>query len=92
MTTSLIDNNLMGRFEMAEAGQIVFADYRRAGGRLFIDHVETPMSLRGSGAAGRLMGLIVEQASAERLAIVPICGYAVAWLARHSRDGAAGRL
>jgi uncharacterized protein len=79
------DNAAAHRFELDEAGQTVFADYRRAAdGRLFIDHVETPMALRGHGAAGRLMAAIVEQARAEGSQIVPICGYAAAWLKRNA--------
>ncbi|MGH6956036.1 MAG: GNAT family N-acetyltransferase [Caulobacteraceae bacterium] len=68
---------------MVEQGHTVFADYRRDGGRLVIDHVEAPDALRGTGAAGRFMEALVEQAKAEGVEIVPICSYAAAWLARH---------
>jgi hypothetical protein len=30
------------RYEMDEAGLTSWADYRRTGGRLYIDHVESP--------------------------------------------------
>jgi hypothetical protein len=76
------DNLGAHRFEMVEDGQVVFADYRREGDRLYIDHVETPMALRGRGEAGALMEAIVEQARAENLTIVPLCSYAAAWLKR----------
>ncbi len=84
MTARLTDNESLGRFEMLESGQTVFADYRLADGRLFIDHVESPVALRGSGAAGRLMALIAEHARDAGLQIVPICGYAAAWLRRNA--------
>jgi hypothetical protein len=77
------DNRERSRFEMVEAGQIVFADYRRDGSQLFIDHVEAPAALRGSGAAGRFMEGLVEAARTEGATLVPICSYAVHWLARH---------
>lgn len=77
------DNRQRSRFEMAEAGQIVFADYRRDGTRLYIDHVESPPALRGSGAAGRFMEGLVDAARAEGATLVPICSYAAHWLARH---------
>ena len=73
-----------GRFEMEEAGQTVFADYRRAPGKLIIDHVEAPVALRGTGAAGRLMERLVQEARAKGDRIVPLCGYAAAWLDRHA--------
>ncbi len=84
----LHDNLEAGRFETTEKGQVVFADYRRAPGRLYIDHVEAPPSLRGAGAAGRLMQAIVAQAAAEQREIVPLCSYAAHWLRR--RGGTAG--
>jgi uncharacterized protein len=86
MTATLNDNAEAGRFEMSEGGQVVFADYRRGPGRLFIDHVEAPLALRGSGAAGRLMAAIVQRAENDGEQIVPVCGYAAAWLRRHRRD------
>jgi hypothetical protein len=79
----LKDNRALGRFEMVENGLTVFADYRREGGRLFIDHVEAPTPLRCSGAAGRFMEALVETARAEGARLVPICSYAAAWLQRH---------
>ena len=77
------DNPARQRFEMVEQGQTVFADYRRDGRRLFIDHVEAPVSLRGSGAAGRFMEGLVAAARAEGSTLSPICSYAVTWLRRH---------
>ena len=77
------DNRQHSRFEMVEGDEVVFADYRRDGTRLYIDHVEAPPSLRGSGAAGRFMEGLVETARAEGATLVPICSYAVEWLARH---------
>ena len=84
--SELKDNADLSRFEMVEAGQTVFADYRRAGARLFIDHVEAPVALRGTGAAGRFMEALVETARAEGATLVPICGYAAAWLQRHPQQ------
>jgi predicted GNAT family acetyltransferase len=81
--TEVHDNPARRRFEMVEQGQTVFADYRRDGSRLIIDHVEAPVSLRGTGAAGRFMEGLVAAARAEGSTIVPICSYAVAWLRRH---------
>jgi predicted GNAT family acetyltransferase len=81
--TEVHDNPSRRRFEMIEQGQTVFADYRRDGNRLIIDHVEAPLSLRGTGAAGRFMEGLVAAARAEGSTIVPICSYAVAWLRRH---------
>lgn len=79
------DNTDLGRFELDERGHTAYADYRRTDDRLIIDYVESPPPLRGAGTAGRLMTAIAEEARLEGLKIVPICGYAAAWL-RRSKD------
>jgi len=70
------------RYEMDEQGLTSYAAYRLEGGRLYIDYVESPPALRGTGAAGRLMAALSADARARGLKITPICGYAAAWLRR----------
>lgn len=79
---ALRDNTDESRFEMDEQGLTSWADYRLAGDRLYIDHVESPPALRGSGAAGRLMAALAAEARDRGLKVTPICGYAAAWLRR----------
>lgn len=80
--SELRDKPAEGRFEMDEQGMTSWADYRLAGERMFIDHVEAPPPLRGTGASGRLMAAVAAEARARGLRITPICGYAAAWLRR----------
>ena len=77
------DNAARHRFELAEDGGVSFADYRREPGRLVIPHVEAPVALRGTGAAGRLMEGVLAMARGEGLKVVPLCGYAAAYIRRH---------
>jgi len=79
----LRDNAAARRLEMDENGHVVFATYRRASGQLIIDHVEAPPVLRGTGAAGRFMEALANDARAAGEKVVPLCGYAAAWLQRH---------
>lgn len=83
MVVPIIDNADARRFELEEDGELAFARYRRDGKTLYIDYVEAALALRGTGAAGRLMEAIAERAKQNGWRIVPICGYAVAWLRRH---------
>jgi len=75
------------RYEMDEQGLTSWADYRRSGDRLYIDHVESPVALRGTGAAGRLMAALAADARSKNLRLTPICGYAAAWLRRSKAFG-----
>jgi hypothetical protein len=72
---------------MDEQGLTSWADYRRNGDTLVIDHVEAPPALRGTGAAGRLMAAVAADARRKGLKIIPICGYAAAWLRRSKEFG-----
>ena len=84
MTSSgVTDDADRSRFELDVNGQVVFATYRRQGPVLAIRHVEAPLPLRGTGAAGRLMQGIVDIARDQGLKIAPLCGYASAWMRRH---------
>lgn len=78
--SELRDNTAAGQYEMDEGGQTVFARYRREGDVVTILWVEAPPALRGTGAAGRLMTLVSEEAQRNNWRIVPVCGYAATWL------------
>lgn len=80
--TELRNNTAESRYEMDEQGMTSWADYRLVGERLYIDHVEAPPALRGTGASGRLMAALAADARDRGLKITPICGYAAAWLRR----------
>jgi uncharacterized protein len=77
------DNAERQRYELHVEGRVVFADYRRRDGIVAITHVEAPPELRGKGFADRLMREVAEGARSDGLKIVPLCGYAAAWLRRH---------
>ena len=79
-----MDNNLsLSRFELKCGDYTAYADYALEGGVLRIRYVFAPEELRGTGAAGSLMAEIVAYAAAQNLKILPICGYAAAWLRKH---------
>jgi hypothetical protein len=90
MSEGVRDAAERNRFELEVEGQMVYADYRRQGGRLFIDYVYAPPALRGSGASGRLMDGVIAAADAEGAEIVPICGYAATYIRRKSRGAGRG--
>ena len=80
---SLRNNEQKRRYELDVENQVVWADYQRDGERVVITHVEAPPALRGTGAAGRLMAALASEARSQNVRLVPLCGYAAAWLRRH---------
>lgn len=83
MTDIIRDNPNRSRYELDIDGQIVFANYRRQGDVLAITHVEAPVSLRGTGAASRFMQGLMQVMRQQGQKVLPLCGYASAWLRRH---------
>jgi predicted GNAT family acetyltransferase len=81
--TEVANNTAAGRYELVEADQLAYADYRLQGDVLIIDYVFSPPELRGTGTAGRLMQGLVNDVRARGLKITPLCGYAATWLRRH---------
>lgn len=81
--TDVTDNTAQSQYELPVESETVFARYRRTDGVVAILHVESPVSLRGTGAAGRLMQGIVELARSRGEKLVPLCSYAAAWMKRH---------
>lgn len=79
----LTDNKSQSRLEIEVEGETVFATYRIDNNILYINYVEAPPSLRGTGAAGRLMEAVMEFAKENNFSVFPICGYAVSWINRH---------
>ena len=77
------DNKDESRFELEEQGLTAFADYSRRGDVLTIPHVEAPMALRGTGAAGRLMQGLLDLVREDGLKVVPSCPYAAGFIQRH---------
>lgn len=83
MKEEIIFNTQLGRYEMQMGGHVVFANIRREGDTVTINHVEAPPELRGTGAAGRFMEKLLQHLRAQKLDVVPVCGYAAAWMRKH---------
>jgi uncharacterized protein len=83
LTDSVIDNTTAQRFELAVGDQTAFAEYDRVGDTLRITYVYAPESLRGTGAASRLMQGVSAIVGIKGQKVVPVCGYAVAWFKRN---------
>lgn len=84
MKQAVMFNKLEGRYEMDVGGLIVYANTRKNGNTLFIDYVEAPHELRGTGAAGKFMEGLMKIVRDENLKVTPLCGYAATWLQRHN--------
>jgi predicted GNAT family acetyltransferase len=79
----VVDNPRLSRFELDVEGQIAFAAYQLAPGRLIVTHVETPPSLRGRGVASAVARKVLESARQRGLAVTPRCRFMAAYVRSH---------
>ncbi len=77
------DDPAAGRFEIDVDGQVGFLSYRRAGGKIFLDHTEVPEPFRGRGFANRLAHAALEPARSQGLMVVPVCPFVRAYIRKH---------
>lgn len=81
---TLVNNTEKNRFEYAVNGAVAIAEYRLEGSSIYINKVETPEELRGTGVAGRLMQEVFDYARQQKLTLVPVCSYAAAWMEKNA--------
>jgi uncharacterized protein len=79
----VVDNPRRSRFELLVEGQVAFAAYQLAPGRIIITHVETPPDLRGRDVASAVARGALTAARQRGLAVTPRCGFMAAYVRRH---------
>jgi predicted GNAT family acetyltransferase len=73
-----------GRYRLIIDGVEAEMTYSRAGkGLIIIDHTEVPAAMRGRKVGERLVRQAVEDARRDGVAIMPLCPFAKAQIARH---------
>jgi predicted GNAT family acetyltransferase len=82
----VIDKPQCNRFELLVEGQVAFAAYQLAPGRIIITHVETPAGLRGRGIASAVARGALAAARERGLAVTPRCGFMAAYIRRHPNE------
>ena len=73
---SFTDNRSMNQFELKmEDGEIAFLEYYIDGKKIFLNHTEVPVPLRGKGLAAILVENSLEYCRKNNLIVVPACSY-----------------
>jgi predicted GNAT family acetyltransferase len=82
-TSAVRNNPTLSRFELDTEEGVAVALYRAAPGVLTFYHTEVPPQLRERGIASRLLHGALEQMRAERLKVVPRCGFVRHYIETH---------
>jgi len=78
------DNARRHRYEARRGDQVLgFVTYRREPGRITFLHAETDQSVQGQGVGNQLAAGALDDARAQRLAVVPRCPFIAEFIDRH---------
>ncbi|MFD1947200.1 GNAT family N-acetyltransferase [Nocardioides aestuarii] len=84
MSVEVSDNPDRQRFEVRLDGEIVgFAAYQKTDELVVFTHTEVDSNLEGRGIGGQLVRAALDHIREQGLAVLPICPFVQAWMARH---------
>lgn len=69
------NNKSENQFELLIGDQIAFLEYYRDGKKIFLNHTEVPVELRGKGYAAKLVKKSLQYSREHKLIVVPSCSY-----------------
>lgn len=82
--SDVTDHPDRSRLELAVDGQLAgWLDYRPAGASVIIAHTEVLEGHEGEGLGGELVRAAIDKIVADGKAVIPVCPFATAYIARH---------
>ena len=79
----LVNNTSESRYEMEVEGQKAYIDYRTWPDAVELTYTYVPASCRGKQAGSKLVKSVLEHVRAQRLKVIPRCGFIAQWIQRH---------
>ena len=80
---SIVHNEAETRFEADLGGRLAVAEYIKAPGKIIFTHTEVPKKYEGQGVGEKLVRSDLNQVRAMDLAVIPLCPFVKAFIARH---------
>jgi uncharacterized protein len=77
------DNPPANRFEARVGNHLAVITYERAPGRITLIHTMVPPALSGHGIADKMAHVVLEEARAAGVAVIPQCPFVAAYIQRH---------
>lgn len=79
----LFNNHTGNRFEMRVGNNLIFIDYKLDNDKIWLLHTETPIELRGKGAATAILEKTLVYLEMHDYKLIPICHFIIAYLKTH---------
>jgi uncharacterized protein len=83
MSSAVMDNVALHRFELRQDGETAFLLYQREGSSIELIHTEVPEGLQGKGVGSKLVGGALHLIREQKLTVVPLCPFVIDYLGRH---------
>lgn len=80
---NLVNNTSENRYEMEVEGQKAYVDYRTYPDVVELTYTYVPASCRGKQTGSRLVESVLEHVRAQRLKVIPRCGFIAQWIRKH---------
>lgn len=85
MDVMITNNQLAGRFEIAQDGHTAILEYKKSEDVMTLVHTEVPEALGGKGLGGKLVMFALRYAKQNKLNVVAHCEFAKKYIQRHNR-------
>lgn len=79
----IIHNEDETRFEADLGDALAVAEYIKAPGKIIFTHTEVPQKYEGQGVGDKLVRSALDQVRDMDLAVIPLCPFVKAFIARH---------
>lgn len=79
----LFNNHTGNRFSMQVGSHLVFIDYKLVNDRISLLHTETPIDMRGKGAATAILEKTLAYIEQFDYKLIPVCHFVTAYLKTH---------
>lgn len=76
-------NEKGNQFELLTGDELSFLEYYKDGKKIFLNHTEVPVDLRGHGVAARLVEKSLQYCRAHKFIVVPACSYVAHYIDNH---------
>lgn len=76
-------NEKDNQFELTIGNELAFLEYYTDGKKIFLNHTEVPVDLRGKGIAAELVEKSLEYCRKHKLIVVPACSYVAHFIDNH---------
>lgn len=86
MSSHVVHNPELHRFEIHVGGSLAVAEYEEQGNEMVFTHTFVPPELRGRGLAAELVEAGLAFAKEQGRKVVPACSYVAAYLKRRGQD------